>query len=117
MEETREERIDRLVAKFRSVLKRRFPDKGSTMQEIEESTEEVIRELGERIEETAVDQECRGYVGRSALCGCGRPARYVRDYSRCLTTLHGDRVINRSYYYCGACGRGFCPVDEILGDS
>jgi len=115
MEETREERIERLVADFRELLEEKFPGKGSTMHEIEQATEEVIREIAEKIEDIAADQESHGYVGRKAVCECGGEARYVRDYTKRLTSLHGEREITRAYYHCGSCGRGFCPLDRVLG--
>ena len=38
MEETREQRIARLTEEFRKSLEEKFPEKGSTMQRIEELT-------------------------------------------------------------------------------
>jgi hypothetical protein len=115
LDERRKERIERLTAEFRKLLEEKFPDRGSTMEQIEQATEEVLREIGERIEDTATDQECRGYVGRSAICECGQSARYVRDYTKHLTSLHGERRIERAYYHCSRCGKGFCPADRVLG--
>lgn len=114
MEETREQRIARLTEEFRKLLEEKFPEKGSTMQRIEELTEEIGREIGQRIEEDATRQEGRGYVGSYAVCKCGWMARYVRDYEKRVITVHGERKIIRSYYHCGNCGKGFCPIDETL---
>jgi len=115
MEETREQRIERLTAEFRKLLEEKFPEKGSTMQQIEELTEEIGREIERRIEEDATQQEYRGYVGSTALCECGRLARYVRDYTKRLVSLHGERDITRAYYHCSHCKKGFCPLDGVLG--
>jgi hypothetical protein len=115
MEETREQRIAKLTEEFRKLLEEKFPEKGSTMQRIEELTEEIGREIEERIEEDATKQESRGYVGSWCKCECGGRARYVRDYEKRVVTLHGERAIARSYYHCGSCRKGFCPVDRALG--
>jgi hypothetical protein len=115
MDESREQRIARLTEEFRKLLEEKFPEKGSSMQRIEELTEEIGRAIEERIEEDATKQEGRGHVGSFAICKCGSMARYVRDYDKRIVTLHGERVVTRSYYYCGHCRSGFCPVDEILG--
>jgi hypothetical protein len=114
MEETREQRIARLTEEFRKLLEGKFPEKGSTMQRIEELTEEIGREIEQRIEDDATRQESRGYVGSRCRCECGGAARYVRDYEKRVITLHGERKIARSYYHCGSCGKGFCPIDEVL---
>jgi len=114
MEETREQRIARLTEEFRKSLEEKFPEKGSTMQRIEELTEEIGCEIEQRIEEDATRQESRGYCGSWSMCECGGMARYVRDYEKRVITLHGERKIVRSYYHCGDCGKGFCPIDRTL---
>lgn len=114
MEETREQRITRLTEEFRKLLEEKFPEKGSTMQRIEELTEEIGREIEQRIEEDATEQESRGYSGSFSVCECGEMARYVRDYEKRVVSLHGERKIVRSYYHCAVCGKGFCPIDRTL---
>lgn len=115
MEETRDQRIAQLTEEFRKLLEEKFPEKGSTMQHIEELTEEIGREIEQRIEEDATEQESRGYSGSLSICECGGMARYVRDYEKRVISLHGERSIVRSYYHCGSCGKGFCPIDRTLG--
>jgi hypothetical protein len=114
MEESREERISRLTEEFRKLLEAKFPERGSTMQRIEELTEEIGREIEQRIEDDATKQEGRGYEGSFARCSCGGKARYVRDYEKRVVTLHGERTILRAYYHCRACKSGFSPIDERL---
>lgn len=114
MEETREQRIARLTEEFRKLLEDKFPEKGSTMQRIEELTEEIGREIEQRIEDDATRQESRGYSGSWNICECGGMARYVRDYEKRVVTLHGERNIVRSYYHCTHCNKGFCPIDRTL---
>lgn len=114
MEESREARISRLTEEFRKLLEAKFPAQGSTMQRIEELTEEIGREIEQRIEDDATKQEGRGHVGGFARCSCGGRARYVRDYEKRVVTLHGERTVVRAYYHCSACRSGFCPVDKTL---
>jgi len=115
MEETRKQRIARLTEEFRKLLEEKFPEKGSTMQRIEELTEEIGQHIEQRIEDESTRQESRGYVGGFAVCKCGALARYVRDYEKRVVTLHGERRIVRAYYHCRECGAGFCPTDKTLG--
>lgn len=114
MEESREERIDRLTSEFRKLLEEKFPEKGSTLERIEELTEEIGKAIEEKIEDSATKQEGEGYAGRFARCGCGNAARYVRVYERDITTLHGVRTVPRAYYHCSVCRKGFAPLDEAL---
>jgi hypothetical protein len=114
MEETREERIERLTKEFKRLLEEKFPEKGSTLDRIEELTEEIGKAIEEKIEDSAARQEGKGYVGRSAECKCGNAARYVRVYEKEIITLHGLVVIPRAYYHCSACKKGFAPLDKAL---
>jgi hypothetical protein len=114
MEETREERIERLVREFRKLLEERFPEKGSTLERIEELTEEIGEAIEEKIEDSATKQEGTGYVGRHAACECGNAARYVRIYEKEVVTLHGLRIVPRAYYHCRVCGKGLVPLDAAL---
>lgn len=48
-EETREEKIERLTAEFKKLLESKFPEKGSTLDRIEELTEEIGQEIEKRL--------------------------------------------------------------------
>ena len=115
MEETREEKIKRIMEQTRRLLQENFPRKGSTIDQIEESAEKIGEQIKCEIEESATAQEGRGYVGRFAICGCGCAARYVRVYGKEWQTTHGLLVIPRAYYYCRECREGFSPLDCTLG--
>lgn len=115
VDETRDERINRLKEEIGKLLEEKFPQKGSTIDEIERITEEIGAEIERKIEESATSQESRGYVGSLAVCKCGHQAMYKKDYAKNWQTLHCDLVIPRAYYYCSSCGRGFSPLDEVLG--
>lgn len=115
MEQTREERIERLTEEFKELLEEKFPEKGSTLERIEELTEEIGVAIEERIEDSATRQEGTGYMGRHIRCECGRAARYVRIYEKEVVTLHGVRTVPRAYYHCGVCGKGVAPLDAVMG--
>lgn len=88
---------------------------GSTLERIEELTDEIGKAIEERIEDSATKQEGTGYVGGRARCECGRWARFVRIYEKEVITLHGVRMVGRAYYHCRACGRWFAPLDGMMG--
>lgn len=113
--ESREDMIRRLKEEIGKLLEERLPRKSSTIDEIERITEELGQEIERRIEESVTRQEGRGYVGSYAPCGCGGRAVYKKDYAKNWQTLHTQLVIPRAYYHCKSCGKGFAPLDEVLG--
>lgn len=48
-------------------------------------------------------------------CLCGQEARYAGRRSKRFETVLGPLTLQRAYYHCAACGRGFCPRDQALG--
>lgn len=53
--------------------------------------------------------------GAQHPCPCGQMARYVDRRSKCFQTVLGDLTLERAYYYCSQCQRGFCPREVALG--
>ena len=49
------------------------------------------------------------------LCACGHAARYVERRKKRVQSALGELELERAYYYCRHCGRGFCPRDQQLG--
>jgi hypothetical protein len=115
IDESRDEMIRRLKEEIGKLLEERLPKKGSTIDEIERITEEIGREIERRIEDGVTRQEGRGYVGSIAPCKCGGLGVYKEDYAKTWLTLHAQLVISRAYYHCRSCGKGFAPLDEVLG--
>jgi hypothetical protein len=113
--ESRDEMIRRLKEEIGKLLEDRLPHKGSTIDEIERITEEIGREIERKIEEGVTRREGRGYVGSLAPCKCGGLGVYKKDYAKNWQTLHSHLVIPRAYYHCSKCGKGFAPLDEVLG--
>jgi len=113
--ESRDEMIRRLKDEIGKLLEDRLPHKGSTIDEIERITEEIGREVERKIEENVTRREGRGYVGSLAPCKCGGVGVYKKDYAKTWQTLHSHLVIPRAYYHCSKCGKGFAPLDEVLG--
>ena len=113
--ESRDEMIRRLKEEIGELLEERLPREGSTIDDIERITEEIGREIERKIEECVTRREGRGYVGSLAACKCGGVGVYKKDYAKSWQTLHAQLVIPRAYYHCKCCGKGFAPLDEVLG--
>jgi hypothetical protein len=48
-------------------------------------------------------------------CECGQTARYIGRRCKEFHSVLGPLKLTRAYYYCAACGQGFCPRDRQLG--
>ncbi|MDE0627165.1 MAG: ISKra4 family transposase [Bryobacterales bacterium] len=47
-------------------------------------------------------------------CSCGRQARYAGRFPKTFETALGPLTLERAYYHCQRCGKGFCPRDAAL---
>lgn len=50
----------------------------------------------------------------SKSCACGGQARYAGKRSKKIVTMLGEVVLERPYYHCARCGKGFAPRDREL---
>jgi hypothetical protein len=55
------------------------------------------------------------HAGPTLPCRCGRPAHYAGRKAKTILTALGPMRLERAYYRCAACRRGFCPRDRALG--
>lgn len=51
---------------------------------------------------------------QSSCPGCGKVLNRKRLDSKRITTLQGELVLERPYFYCGDCHCGFHPLDQAL---
>jgi hypothetical protein len=89
---------------------------GQEIQTIEGNIQQIVKQAGLRGMELVVGEIDREREkGRRACPGCGQ-AVYWKQYTsrQCISTL-GEFEIERAYYYCPACRRGWCPLDEVRG--
>ena len=110
----REEQIRRLVRAYEQQLRQALPSGPQTLEQIERNADEIGQAVKQRIQKEVSETQGTGYAGRVLACACGKPARYVADYTRCVVTLHGPLPLSRAYYHCGVCKQGFCPLDSVL---
>jgi hypothetical protein len=112
-----EQEIDDLAARYRTLLRQRWPHGQPTLEQIEALVEEIQREVIRDLTQRIVDQQPPAEPPREkhAPCDCGRPARYHSMAERRLITRHGEFPLVRPYYYCPSCQAGFAPLDAQLG--
>jgi len=114
----RERLIEAMLARYREVLRQRLADEPQTLDEIEETVEEIgqvmeaelARRLLKRKEQPELPEE------NQAICPhCGDAGRYRATEERRLITRHGEYFLARRRYYCPRCRQGFVPLDRQLG--
>ena len=73
-------------------------------------------QVAARFLESTLNADTSDYQGPQIPCiHCGQQARYVDRRSRTFTTILGDIILERAYYYCSSCGNGWSPKDSTLG--
>ena len=55
------------------------------------------------------------HAGPSLPCACGQLARYAGRHRKTIQTALGAMTLERAYYHCAACQRGYFPRDGALG--
>jgi hypothetical protein len=111
----RQRLIEDMLARYRQLLERRLPLGPQTIDQIEQTVEEISQELERELEQRILDQQPKPPDNRACCPHCGAAARYRGLHERCLLTRHGERRLRRRYYYCAACQAGFAPLDLALG--
>jgi hypothetical protein len=115
-EQARQEQIARLTRQFQERLEKSLPQNPAlTLDEMERLSQQIGEQVKREVQKDLQESAGTGYAGSQTLCACGECARYVACYRRQLVTLHGPQSLRRAYYYCGACRRGFCPLDRQMG--
>lgn len=110
----REEQIRRLVRAYEQHLRQELPAGPQTLEQIERKADEIGQAVKKGIQKEVSEAQGTGYAGTLLTCACGKPARYIADYARCVVTLHGPLSLARAYYHCRACKHGFFPLDSVL---
>ena len=54
------------------------------------------------------------YIGTEAPCSCGAMASYAGRHTKTFQSVLGLLTLERAYYHCQVCGKGFCPRDRSL---
>jgi hypothetical protein len=111
----RQQTIDDLVARYRKLLEQRLPHAPQTLDQIEQTVEEISRQLEQELEQRILEQQQPPPSNRAACPHCGRAVRYRSTHARVLITCHGEHALDRRYYYCSLCQQGFAPLDARLG--
>jgi Uncharacterised protein family (UPF0236) len=71
--------------------------------------------LAARALEQRLNADTSDAAGPPLTCACGQPMRYVDRRAKTFVSVLGPLRLERAYYHCAVCERGFCPRDRALG--
>ena len=70
----------------------------------------VARFLEDKLNADHSDQQ-----GAEKICECGAAARFAGRKGKRFQSLLGSLTLERAYYHCAACQKGFYPRDRQWG--
>lgn len=71
--------------------------------------------MAARAVEQRLNADSSDHMGPTLPCGCGSRARYAGRRGKSFESVLGPLRLERAYYHCAACEKGFSPRDEVLG--
>jgi hypothetical protein len=85
------------------------------LEALEMAVRQRVLSLAGSFLERWLNRDTSDYAGPHLACACGATARYAGRRQRRFRSALGDLKLERAYYHCPGCGRGFCPRDRQLG--
>lgn len=74
-----------------------------------------VMRVAARAVEQRLNADTSDYAGPTLPCACGQSARYAGRHGKNFESVLGTLTLERAYYYCKLCEKGFCPRDLALG--
>jgi len=116
--EERQRLIDTMLTRYRDLLQKRLVNEPQTLDEIEQTVEEIGQQLDRELERRLLQrrQQPQAPDENQAACPrCAGKGRYRSTEERRLLTRHGEHSLTRRRYFCSPCRQGFVPLDRALG--
>ena len=89
---------------------------GAVLSVLEDAMRAALASAGAALLQAVLDQQDDGYAGPHAECvSCAGQAGYAGSRPKTITTVLGPTTLQRAWYHCAACRRGFAPRDRQLG--
>src|SRR5215217_1577584 len=110
--------IEAMLTRYRDLLRERLLHEPQTLDEIEQTVEEIGQEMEHELERRLLQrrQPKKSPGDNQALCPrCSGVGRYRATEGRRLITRHGEHSLWRRRYFCSRCQQGFVPLDRALG--
>lgn len=74
---------------------------------------QALRLAGRALEQR-LNADTSDHAGPELACYCGAPAQYRGRHEKTFESVLGPLRLERAYYHCAQCQRGFCPRDRAL---
>jgi hypothetical protein len=84
------------------------------LEAIEMAARRQALRLAARALEQRLNADTSDYVGPTLPCPCGGVAHYHGRHPKTLESVLGTLRLERAYYDCDLCHKGFCPRDQAL---
>ena len=102
--------IDEIMNKLKDKIGRE--DLQTLSEELAQEGKSITNALLEGIVEAKISAKKKTHM----QCPCCQSwIKSYKNQEKRITTLHGETVVERPYFYCKACKKGYTPLDEELG--
>jgi uncharacterized protein with PIN domain len=108
----------RMMAEAEKAIERLLADRNEKEEVTLSDIERLVRAAGQSIMERFTDGlvEEEAQKPQSRVCpACGKKMRYKGRKERDLVTETGEVRLERAYYYCPTCRKGFFPPGPTVG--
>lgn len=84
------------------------------LEAVEMAARRQALRLAARALEQRLNADTSDHAGPELPCSCGEPAQYRGRHEKTWQSVLGPLRLERAYYHCAACQKGFCPRDRAL---
>jgi hypothetical protein len=106
---------ERILPELEKVIEQEVGNFSHDLGKMEDVVKSLTSLLGQGLLQRLVERGANGYEGSSINCTCGESMKFVQHRKRDIHTIFGWITVQRAYYYCASCGRGFSPYDQDSG--
>jgi hypothetical protein len=85
------------------------------LEALESAVRQTVMSVAARLIERHINSDLSDDVGSRYPCSCGHTVRYQGRREKEYSTTVGSLKLQRAYYHCSHCGKGFFPRDKALG--
>lgn len=106
---------ERILSELEGLIEQEVKSFNNDFASMENTVKNMVFSLGNGLLQRLVNRSSNGYKGGSILCSCGESMRFVNHRKRNIHTIFGWVTVERAYYHCVKCGKGFAPYDQESG--
>lgn len=85
------------------------------LEALEIAARQQVLQLAAKAIEQRLNADSSDEASAHLPCRCGGEAKLVGRRRKTFHSVLGPLRLRRAYYYCAACGHGYCPRDRHLG--